>query len=85
MAQVQEIKVINVDDVAYEVDKLPKEIQDQVIQYNEWRQEHEDNRIKTVKVEYALQVLGQHILTAIRAEQEKAAAETTEGTDTPAV
>lgn len=83
MAKVQEIKVINVDDVPYVVDQLSKEIQDQVLQYNDWRQDHENSRLKTIQVEYALQVLGQQILGAIRAEKEKAekAAAPIEGVD----
>jgi hypothetical protein len=74
MAKVQEIKVINVDDVPYVVEALSSEIQSQVSQYNEWRQEHENARLEVVKIEFALQVLGQQILNSIRAEKEKAEA-----------
>ena len=38
MPQVDELKIINIDEVPYAVDAMSKEIQGQVALFNEWHQ-----------------------------------------------
>ena len=73
MAKIQEIKVINIDERAIEVDSLSPDIQATVQLFNDWRQEAEDIRVQHLKAELALKALGQDILGMIREEEKKAA------------
>ena len=82
MAKIQEIKVINIDERAIEVDSLSPDIQATVQLFNDWRQEAEDIRVQHLKAELALKALGQDILGMIR-EEEKKAAEAQAEAETP--
>lgn len=68
---VDEIKIINVDNVPYVVEALPPQIKNLVSLYNEWNIENVHLRNELIKLDIAMKGMAQSIILAIRAEKEK--------------
>lgn len=77
MAQVQEIKVINIDDVPHTVDAMSEQAQRLVSVYDDWNQKEADIRNDLMIIQAAKETLSKQIIQQVRDEQaaaEKAAA-----------
>ena len=68
--KLEEIKVINVDNVPYDVTSCSTQVQALVEYYNEWRQKEFDLKREVVMIEAAQRELSREIIETIRREQE---------------
>lgn len=79
MPQVEDIKVLNIDEVPHAVEDLPEEIQASVRVFNEWNQDLADAHKRHAQMTAATQALSQQIINQVRqykeAEAQAAAAE----------
>jgi F0F1-type ATP synthase membrane subunit b/b' len=92
MPQVEDIKVLNIDNVPYAVDSMSDEVKQLVAVYNEWNQDLANAQKDFAQIRAAVQSLSNQIITQVRTEKaqeaeeaEKAAAEEAgEVTEAPA-
>lgn len=78
MAQVEKIKVLNIDGNAKAVDDMSDQVKQLVEVYDEWNQEEADLRNKLMMVQSAKNDLSRQIISKVRedeAEQESDASE----------
>jgi len=78
MVQVQEIKVINIDNVPYAVDAMSETAQRLVTVYNDWNQNEADIRDKLMMVQAAKETLSRQIIEQVRTEKAEAEAKLAE-------
>lgn len=72
MPKVQETKTLNIDNVAYAVEKMSPQLQQLVALMDEWRQEEADLSSKVTMVRSALQNVQNAIYNTINQEREAA-------------
>lgn len=75
MQNENDITVLNIDDVPYEVDKLSEEVRGLVTVYNKWNQKENDARGELAILQAAKQTLSAQIVSTVRSEAEAAAAD----------
>jgi len=77
MPQVEDIKVLNIDNVPYAVDSMSDEVKQLVEVYNEWNQDLANAQKAFAQLRASVQSLSNQIITQVRNEkaQEAAAAE----------
>lgn len=84
--QVEEVKVLNIDDVPYAVDAMSDEVKSMVAVFNSWNQQDADVTDKLTMVRAAKNDLSRRIILQVRQEKEaKEAAETTDDSKASAV
>ena len=78
MPQVEEVKVLNIDEVPHAVDTMSDEVKQLVAVYNEWNQDMADAQKTFAQLQAAVRGLSNQIVATVRAEKEAAAAAETE-------
>jgi len=78
MVQVQEIKVINIDNVPYAVEAMSDTAQRLVTVYNDWNQNEADIRDQLMMVQAAKETLSRQIIEQVRTEKAEAEAKLAE-------
>lgn len=66
MAQITPITSIDMNGNLIEVTSLPKEIQQVISDWNEWRQDLENQRLEFRKTEVTVNVVGQQIVEMVK-------------------
>lgn len=81
MPQIEDVKVLNIDNVPYAVDSMSDQVKQLVAIYNEWNQKEADARNEFMLVQAAKNDLSRQIIQQVRAEkaEEAAKAEEAEG------
>lgn len=72
--QVEEIKIVNVDEVPYNVDDMSDTVKQLVAFYNEWRQKEADIKSDLLLAQAGMRDISREIILTIRGEVEKAEA-----------
>lgn len=71
MPQVEDIKVLNIDDDAYSVDEMSDQVKQLVAVYNEWNQKAADVQSELMMVQSAKNDLSRQIILQVRKEKEE--------------
>ena len=74
MPQVEDIKVLNIDEVPYAVDSMSDEVKQLVTVYNEWNQDLANAQKDFAQIRAAVQSLSNQIITQVRNEKAQEAA-----------
>lgn len=74
MPQVEDIKVLNIDEVPYAVDSMSDEVKQLVEVYNEWNQDLANAQKDFAQIRAAVQSLSNQIITQVRNEKAQEAA-----------
>ena len=80
MAQVEDVKVLNIDGTPYAVDAMSEEVQAMVAVFNGWNQKEADQRDELAMIQAAKNDISRRIILQVRQEKEEAEATTEEGT-----
>lgn len=83
MPKVDDIKVLNIDDVAYAVDEMSDEVKKLVDVYNEWNQRAVDVQSELLMVQSAKNDLSRQIIMQVRKEKEEAEGDEEAANDVP--
>lgn len=78
MPQVEDIKVLNIDEVPYAVDSMSDEVKQLVGVYNEWNQDLANAQKDFAQLRAAVQSLSNQIITQVRTEKAQEAAKAAE-------
>lgn len=81
MPQIQEIKVLNIDDVEYNVEDMSDEVKSLVVVYNEWNQDAAEAHKTFAQLQAAVRGLSQQIIEQVRADIAPKTDAEVEGTD----
>lgn len=87
MIKVDDVKILNIDEVPYEVEKMSKEVQSMVSVFNGWNQRDAEVADELTMVRAAKNDLSRNIILQVRKELQEAAesekaTEATEGGNT---